>query len=103
MRYEFMGSKLRRFATRRAQRRLVDSFLLSVAAIHSARALRPLITHQLGASLWNRMRIGFTLSFSQPCSGHSNLCGNLIAPGTGFTTSFALHFGQFKRSPFAAM
>jgi hypothetical protein len=49
------------------------------------------------------MRIGFTLSFSQPCSGHSNLCGNLIAPGTGFTISFALHFGQFKRSPFAAM
>jgi hypothetical protein len=53
--------------------------------------------------LWNRMRIGFTLSFSQPCSGHSNLCGNLIAPGTGFTISFALHFGQFKRSPFASM
>jgi hypothetical protein len=49
------------------------------------------------------MRIGFTVSFSQPCSGHSNLCGNLIAPGTGFTTSFALHFGQFKRSPFAAI
>ena len=49
------------------------------------------------------MRIGFTLSFSQPCSGHSNLCGNLIAPGTGFTTSFALHFGQFKQPPLVAV
>lgn len=45
------------------------------------------------------MRIGFTLYFKQPCSGHSNLCGNLMAPGTGFTTSFALHFGRFKRPP----
>ena len=80
----------------------MDSFWLSVAAIRSA-GFGPFITHQFGASLWNRMRIGFTLSFSQPCSGHSNLCGNLIAPGTGFTISFALHFGQFKRSPFAAM
>jgi hypothetical protein len=49
------------------------------------------------------MRIGFTVSFSQPCSGHSNLCGNLIAPGTGFTTSLALHFGQFKQPPLVAV
>jgi hypothetical protein len=60
------------------------------------------LIHQLGASLWKRMRIGFTLSFSQPCSGHSRRCGKRIAPGTGLGTSFALHFGQFKRAPCAA-
>lgn len=61
------------------------------------------LTHQLGASLWKRMRIGFTLSLSQPCSGHSRRYGKRMAPGTGLGTSFALHFGQFKHAPCEAV
>jgi hypothetical protein len=59
----------------------VDSFWLLVVATRSIRTSRSSFPyHQFGGSLWNRMRIGFTLSFNQPCSGHSNLCGNLMAP-----------------------
>src|SRR5580700_8303515 len=42
------------------------------------------------------MRIGVFLSGNQPCTGHSRRCGNFSAPGTGFTTCGALHFGQVR-------
>jgi hypothetical protein len=43
------------------------------------------------------MRIGVIRSGSQPWTGHSRRCGNFRAPGTGLTTSGALHLGQVIR------
>ena len=53
--------------------------------------------YQSGRSLWKRMRMGRNSSGCQPCSGHSNLSGKFLAPGTGFSTIGAPHFTQAGR------
>ena len=78
-----------------------DSFLLSVAAIRSARALRPLITSL--ARLCGIACESASLFLSASRVRDIPIFAGIYRSRTGFTTSFALHFGQFKRSPFAAM
>jgi hypothetical protein len=61
---------------------------------HCARGCNKAAAYQSGRSLWKRMRMGRNSSGCQPCSGHSNLSGKFLAPGTGFSTSEAPHFTQ---------